>query len=52
MRNQSLKLDGLRLLVVDNDPDAREILMFLFSGDGAKIVAAAMAAEAIADFSV
>lgn len=47
MCNQSLRLNGLRLLVVDDDADAREILTFLFSGEGANIVAAATANEAL-----
>lgn len=41
------KLDGLRLLVVDDDPDARELLTILFSEDGADIIAAGSAVEAL-----
>ena len=41
------KLEGLRLLVVDDDPDALELLTILFSGDGAEIIAAASALEAL-----
>ena len=41
------KLDGLRLLVVDDDPDTRELLTILFSGEGAEIIAAASVVEAL-----
>ncbi|MBD2778449.1 response regulator [Iningainema tapete] len=47
MCDQSLRLNGLRLLVIDDDADANEILTFLFSEEGAKIVAAATASEAL-----
>lgn len=47
MYNQFQNLEGLRLLVVDDDPDARELLTILFSGDGAEIITAASALEAL-----
>jgi len=44
--NQSLPLEKLRLLVVDDDPDTREILTTLFEDEGVEIVAVASADEA------
>ncbi len=44
--NQSLSLEKLRLLVVDDDPDTREILTTLFEVEGVEIVAVASADEA------
>ena len=41
-------LRGLQLLVIDNDPDSRELLKVLFEADGVEIVAAASAGEALA----
>lgn len=47
MNHQFLKLDGLRVLIVDDDPDARELLSILFSWDGAEIITASLASEAL-----
>lgn len=47
MLTQSICLDGLRLLVVDNDADTREILTFLFEMEGAEIKSVASANEAL-----
>jgi PAS domain S-box-containing protein len=41
------KLDGLRLLVVDDDSDARKLLSLMLSQSGAEVVTVASAAEAI-----
>jgi len=40
------RLDRLKILVVDDDPDARELLATMLGGEGAEVVAAASAAEA------
>jgi two-component system CheB/CheR fusion protein len=40
-------LDGVRLLVVEDDPDGREMLVTVFAGYGATVSAAASAAEAM-----
>ncbi|MEH2376669.1 response regulator [Nostoc sp.] len=47
MLNQSISFKGLRLLVVDDDPDTRTLLTFLFELDGAEILTAASAGEAL-----
>ncbi len=47
MLNQSISFKGLRLLVVDDDSDTRTLLTFLFELDGAEILTAASAGEAL-----
>lgn len=47
MLTQSICLDGLRLLVVDDDADTREILTFLFEMEGAEIKSVGSANEAL-----
>ena len=47
MFNHSMSFKGLRLLVVDNDPDTRTLLTFLFEIDGAEIITAASAGDAL-----
>lgn len=43
----SSQLDGLRILIVDDDPDMRDLLTYTLEGCGAEVVAAASANEAI-----
>jgi len=45
--NGGNKLDGLRVLIVDDEPDAREILSTMLEQWGAQVTAVASAAEAI-----
>ncbi|MEH2163856.1 MAG: response regulator [Nostoc sp.] len=47
MSNQSMSFKGLRLLVVDDDRDTRTLLTFLFELDGAEVIAAASAGDAL-----
>ncbi|MEH1873259.1 response regulator [Nostoc sp.] len=47
MSNQSMSFKGLRLLVVDDDADTRTLLTFLFEIDGAEIITAASASDAL-----
>lgn len=47
MLNQSHSLDGLRLLVVDDDPDTIYLLALLFEADGAELITASSASEAL-----
>lgn len=47
MLNKSLSLDGLRLLVVDDDPDTICLLTLLFESEGAELIAANSASEAL-----
>ena len=42
-----LPLEGLRLLVVDDDPDTREIFTVLFALQGAEVIAVASAVAAL-----
>ncbi|MBD2078678.1 hybrid sensor histidine kinase/response regulator [Leptolyngbya sp. FACHB-17] len=46
--DSSPRLDGLRLLIVDDDADMRELLAYTLEACGAEVIAAASAAEAIA----
>jgi signal transduction histidine kinase/ActR/RegA family two-component response regulator len=46
--DNSLQLDRLRLLIVDDDADMRELLAYTLEAYGAEVIAAADAAEAIA----
>ncbi|MEH2117110.1 response regulator [Nostoc sp.] len=48
MSNQSMSFEGLRLLVVDDDLDTRTLLTFLFELEGAEVVTAASASDALA----
>jgi CheY-like chemotaxis protein len=41
------ELDGLRVLVVDDEPDARELLALLLTQAGGEVTTAASAAEAL-----
>ncbi len=45
--SSSIRLDGLRVLLVDDEPDAREMLTNLLKGYGAEIVSASSSAEAL-----
>ncbi|MBN3887306.1 MAG: response regulator [Nostoc sp.] len=47
MSNESMCFKSLRLLVVDDDSDTRILLTFLFELDGAKVMTAASADEAL-----
>ncbi|MEH2141907.1 response regulator [Nostoc sp.] len=47
MSNESMSFKGLRLLVVDDDADTRTLLTFLFELDGAEIITAASADDAL-----
>lgn len=47
MYNQRLSFNGLRLLVVDDEPDSRELLTFIFQENGAEMIEAASAREAL-----
>jgi signal transduction histidine kinase len=50
-RGQVPRLDGLRVLVVDDEPDARDLLDTVLRLQGANVVGAASAAEAFAELS-
>jgi signal transduction histidine kinase/ActR/RegA family two-component response regulator len=41
------RLDGLRVLIVDDERDARDLLIAVLSGQGASVIAAAGVAEAL-----
>jgi len=43
----SAVLDGLQVLVVDDEPDSRELLTLMFEQDGAEMIEAASASEAL-----
>lgn len=45
--NGSLNLSGIRVLVVDDEPDTRDLLTFVMEQHGAVVVAAASACEAL-----
>ncbi|MGA7934663.1 MAG: ATP-binding protein [Kovacikia sp.] len=45
--DSSLRLDGLRLLIVDDDADIRDLLTYTLEVCGAEVIAAASANEAI-----
>ncbi len=45
--NNGRSLDGLRVLVVDDEPDARELLTTVLEEYGAQVIAVASAAEAL-----
>ena len=45
--DQSLRLDGLQVLVVDSDPDSRELLTMLLEEYGVETIAATSALEAL-----
>ena len=42
-----MRLDGLRVLVVDDEADARRLLVKVLKGVGAKVTSAGSAAEAL-----
>lgn len=45
--DESLSLEGLQLLVVDDDPDTRELLTFIFAESGAEVTAVASVSAAL-----
>lgn len=47
MCDQSLALNGLRVLVVDNNPDCRDILKMVFEDYGIETIAATCVSEAL-----
>ncbi|MEC4815391.1 MAG: PAS domain S-box protein [Scytonema sp. PMC 1069.18] len=47
VHNSVLKLDGLRILVVDDEPDARQILTTVLGGYQAQVMAVSSAKEAM-----
>jgi signal transduction histidine kinase/ActR/RegA family two-component response regulator len=47
-RQQPVRLDGLRVLVVDDEADARRMLAMVLEGVGARVTTAASAADALA----
>jgi two-component system, OmpR family, response regulator len=47
MCDRSFPLNGLRVLVVDNDPDSRDLLTMLFEEYGIETIAAKSALEAL-----
>jgi PAS domain S-box-containing protein len=49
LSQQSLELTGIRVLTVDDDPDARELLTVLLTEYGATVLTVASAAEVLAN---
>ncbi len=47
VQSSNIRLDGLRILLVDDEPDAREMLTTLLKGYGADILAASSSVEAL-----
>jgi signal transduction histidine kinase len=47
-RRAAIRLDGLRVLVVDDEPDARELISTMLGACGAEVAVAGSAAEALA----
>lgn len=46
-REKTRLLHGLRLLIVDNDPDSRELLSFALETEGANVIVSTSAQEAL-----
>lgn len=46
-RLTSIQLDGIKVLVVDDEPDSREFLAFVLEGSGAKVMEVGSATEAL-----
>ena len=46
------RLDGLRVLIVDDEPEARELIAAILQGQGARVDQAASAAEALRSFAL
>jgi CheY-like chemotaxis protein len=49
MSHESRPLDGLKLLVVEDEPDARLLLLILLERSGAEVTAVGSAAEGLAE---
>lgn len=45
--DQSITLDGLRILVVDDDPDSRDLLSFILETGGAEVTTVGSSREAL-----
>jgi CheY-like chemotaxis protein/two-component sensor histidine kinase len=50
VQRRSTRLEGLRVLIVDDQPDARDLLVATLSHAGAEVYAAASAEEALTEF--